>query len=315
MNNKIIVIGDGAVGSSYAFALVTQNIGHEISIIDVNRDKAEVDAIDLSDALAYTAPKRIYAATYVDVPYTDLVVITAGKAQKPGETRLDLVHRNMIIMKDIIELIKKTEFDGILLIASNPVDIMTYAAMKFSNLPHQRVIDSGTSLDSARFRQAIGHHIGVDPRNVYGYILGEHGDTEFPVWSHPNVGELSIFEWTKNHPSMDDEALHNLFFKVKDAAKIIIDKKGAAFYGIAAALARITKAIFNDEHSILPLSCYLQGEYGQSDIYLGVPAIINRNGIVSVIEMEINESEQNKMDLSAKTLRSIQEDALERITQ
>lgn len=313
MANKIILIGDGAVGSSYAYALVLQNIGHSIGIIDVNTDKAKGDAIDLSDALAYTSPKKIYAATYEDCRYADLIVITAGAAQKPGETRLDLVHKNLTIFKDIIKQVMASGFDGIFLIASNPVDILAYATYKFSGLPHHRVIGSGTSLDSARFRQAVGHFIGVDPRNVHGYILGEHGDTEFPVWSHTSIGGLPIFEWTKIHPSLDDAALLNIFFDVRDAAQNIISKKGATFYGIATALARITKAIFNDEHSILPLSCYLRGEYGQEDIYIGVPAIINRQGIAQVIEMDLNESEQNKMDLSSDTLRNVLDEAFAKL--
>ncbi len=309
MSNNIILIGDGAVGSSYAFALVTQNIGNEIGIIDVDANKAKGDAIDLSDALAYTAPKRIYNATYDDVRYADLIVITAGTAQKPGESRLDLVSRNLKIMKDIIDQIVLRDYSGLILVASNPVDILTYAAQKFSGLPTNKVFGSGTSLDSARFRQAIGHHLGVDPRNVHGYILGEHGDTEFPVWSHTNIGGLSIFEWIKIHPSLDDEQLLNIFFQVRDAAGTIIDLKGSTYYGIASALARITKAIFDNEHSILPLSCYLDGQYGQHDCYIGVPAIINRQGIVSIIEMELNESETNKMNLSADTLRKVQSEA------
>ena len=310
-HQKVIVVGDGAVGSSYAFALVTQNIAQEIGIIDMDKDKTEGDAIDLSHALAFTSPKKIYSATYQDCHDADLIVITAGAAQKPGETRLDLVNKNLKIFKAIIADIMASGFDGILLVASNPVDILTYATWKFSGLPKSRVIGSGTSLDSARFRQAIADLVHVDARNVHGYILGEHGDTEFPVWSHANIGGLQIYEWVKDNPEVDEEALVKVFFKVRDAAYEIIEKKGATFYGIAVALARITKAILNDESSILPLSVYLDGEYGQEDIFIGAPAVINRQGIQHVIEIPLTDAEMDKMIHSASTLKQILNDAFD----
>lgn len=310
-HQKVIVVGDGAVGSSYAFALVTQNIAQEIGIIDIDKDKTEGDAIDLSHALAFTSPKKIYSATYQDCHDADLIVITAGAAQKPGETRLDLVNKNLKIFKAIIADIMASGFDGILLVASNPVDILTYATWKFSGLPKSRVIGSGTSLDSARFRQAIADLVHVDARNVHGYILGEHGDTEFPVWSHANIGGLQIYEWVKDNPEVDEEALVKVFFKVRDAAYEIIEKKGATFYGIAVALARITKAILNDESSILPLSVYLDGEYGQEDVFIGAPAVINRQGIQHVIEIPLTDAEMDKMTHSASTLKQILNDAFD----
>ncbi|WP_010054008.1 L-lactate dehydrogenase [Carnobacterium maltaromaticum] len=310
-HQKVIVVGDGAVGSSYAFALVTQNIAQEIGIIDIDKDKTEGDAIDLSHALAFTSPKKIYSAAYQDCHDADLIVITAGAAQKPGETRLDLVNKNLKIFKAIIADIMASGFDGILLVASNPVDILTYATWKFSGLPKSRVIGSGTSLDSARFRQAIADLVHVDARNVHGYILGEHGDTEFPVWSHANIGGLQIYEWVKDNPEVDEEALVKVFFKVRDAAYEIIEKKGATFYGIAVALARITKAILNDESSILPLSVYLDGEYGQEDIFIGAPAVINRQGIQHVIEIPLTDAEMDKMIHSASTLKQILNDAFD----
>lgn len=238
-------------------------------------------------------------------------MITAGAAQKPGETRLDLVNKNLKIFKAIIADIMASGFDGILLVASNPVDILTYATWKFSGLPKSRVIGSGTSLDSARFRQAIADLVHVDARNVHGYILGEHGDTEFPVWSHANIGGLQIYEWVKDNPEVDEEALVKVFFKVRDAAYEIIEKKGATFYGIAVALARITKAILNDESSILPLSVYLDGEYGQEDIFIGAPAVINRQGIQHVIEIPLTDAEMDKMIHSASTLKQILNDAFD----
>lgn len=303
---KIILIGDGAVGSSYAFALVTQNIGREIGIIDTNAAKAEGDAIDLSDALAFTGPKRIYVADYADCGDADLIVLTAGAAQKPGETRLDLINKNLRIFKSIVDQVMASGFDGIFLVATNPVDILTYATWKFSGLPAHRVIGSGTSLDSARFRQEIARKVHVDARNVHAYILGEHGDTEFPVWSHANIGGLQLYEWiNQNGKAIDEEELLDVFYNVRDAAYRIIERKGATFYGIAVSLARITKAIFNDENAILPLSVYLDGKYGQKDVFIGVPAIINRNGIRDVIEIPLSEVEQGNMQHSADTLRNV----------
>lgn len=312
-HQKIIVVGNGAVGSSYTFALVTQNIAQEIGIIDIDKDKAEGDAIDLSHALAFTSPKKIYAANYSDCRDADIVVITAGAAQKPGETRLDLVNKNLKIFKSIVEEIVASGFDGIFLIATNPVDILTYATWKFSGFPKHKVIGSGTSLDSARFRQSIAELVGVDARNVHGYILGEHGDTEFPVWSHANVAGLQIYEWVKDHPETDEEELVNLFFNVRDAAYTIIEKKGATFYGIAVALARITKAILNDENAVLPLSVYLNGHYGLEDIFIGAPAIVNRRGIQNVIEIPLTDAEKEKYHYSAEKLKEVMDTAFEQL--
>ncbi|MBO0475981.1 L-lactate dehydrogenase [Vagococcus sp. DIV0080] len=314
-HQKIMVVGNGAVGSSYTFALVTQNIAQEIGIIDIDTDKAIGDAIDLSHALAFTSPKKIYAATYADCHDADLVVITAGAAQKPGETRLDLVNKNLKIFKKIVDDVVASGFSGIFLVASNPVDILTYATWKFSGFPKHRVIGSGTSLDSARFRQSIAELVGVDARNVHGYILGEHGDTEFPVWSHANVAGLQIYEWVKDHPEIDEEELVNLFFQVRDAAYTIIEKKGATFYGIAVALARITKAILNDENAVLPLSVYLNGHYGLEDIFIGAPAIVNRRGIQNVIEIPLTDAEKEKYHYSAEKLKEVMDTAFEQLEQ
>lgn len=309
-NQKVILIGDGAVGSSYAFALVTQNIAQEIGIIDIDKAKTEGDAMDLSHALAFTSPKQIYAADYSDCGDADLVVISAGAAQKPGETRLDLVKKNMRIFKGIVGEVMASGFDGIFLVATNPVDILTYATWKFSGLPKHRVIGSGTSLDSARFRQGIASLVDVDTRNVHAYILGEHGDTEFPVWSHANVAGMQIYDWVKDNPGVDEESMVELFYNVRDAAYHIIDKKGATFYGIAVALARITKAIFDNENAVLPVSAYLDGEFGQSDVYIGVPAVINRQGIRKIVEIPLNDSEQEKMTHSVNTVKKVGSEAL-----
>ncbi|OJF95515.1 L-lactate dehydrogenase [Alkalibacterium sp. 20] len=309
---KIILIGDGAVGSSYAFALINQNIGQELGIIDINKEKAEGDVMDLNSALAFTAPKKIYVADYADCHDADLVVYTAGAAQKPGETRLDLTEKNLLITKSVVENVMKSGFDGIFLVATNPVDILTYAVYKLSGLPSHKVIGTGTTLDSARFRHAIADLLDVDVRNVHGYIIGEHGDTEFPVWSHANVAGLEITEWLSNNPDTDEEALVEIFFSVRDAAYEIIKRKGATFYGIGASLARITRAILNNEHAVLPLSVYLEGEYKQNDIYIGSPAIITSSGIKKIVEIPLNDSEKAKMTHSVNTLRTHLKEVLEK---
>lgn len=312
-HQKVILVGDGAVGSNYAFALVTQNIAQEVGIVDINIKKTEGDAIDLSHALAFTSPKKIYSATYDDCRDADLVVLTAGAPQKPGETRIDLVHKNLKINREVVNSIVASGFDGIFLVAANPVDILTYSTWKFSGFPKERVIGSGTSLDSARFRQAIAELVNVDARNVHAYILGEHGDTEFPVWSHANVAGLQIYEWVKNNPKVDEEAMVNLFFNVRDAAYTIIEKKGATFYGIAAALARITRAILDDENAVFPLSVYLDGQYGQESIFIGAPAVINRQGVQQVIEIPLTDSEKDRMDASATSLKEVIDSAFKRL--
>lgn len=309
-HQKIILVGDGAVGSSYAFACVNLSIGQEFGIIDIDKDRTIGDAMDLSHAVPFSTPKKIYSANYSDCHDADLVVVTAGTAQKPGETRLDLVNRNIKIMKGIVDEVMASGFDGIFLIASNPVDILTYATWKFSGLPKERVIGSGTSLDTARFRMSIVDYLKVDARNVHGYILGEHGDTEFPAWSHTTVGGLPITEWI----SEDEQgAMDTIFVSVRDAAYEIINKKGATFYGVAAALARITKAILNNENAILPLSVYLDGHYGMNDIYIGAPAVVNRQGVRHIVEMNLNDKEKEQMKNSADTLKKVLDDAMKQI--
>lgn len=304
-HQKVILVGDGAVGSSYAFALVTQNIAQEVGIIDINVPKTEGDALDLSHALAFTSPKKIYAATYDDCHDADLVVLTAGAPQKPGETRLDLVHKNLKINKEIVTTIVDSGFNGIFLVAANPVDILTYSTWKFSGFPKERVIGSGTSLDSARFRQAIAELVDVDARNVHAYILGEHGDTEFPVWSNANVGGLSIEEWKSTHPNISQESLDAAFDKTVNAAYEIINKKGATFYGIGTALSSIVRAILNDENTVFLTSSYLNGEFGLKDIHIGVPTVIGKSGVAHIIEVPLSDKEQEQLEHSARTLREI----------
>lgn len=307
-HKKVILVGDGAVGSSYAFALINQGIAQELGIIEIPQlfEKAVGDALDLSHALAFTSPKKIYAAQYSDCADADLVVITAGVPQKPGETRLDLVDKNLAVNKSIVTQVVESGFDGIFLVAANPVDILTYSTWKFSGFPKERVIGSGTSLDTARFRQALAEKIGIDARSVHAYIMGEHGDSEFAVWSHANVAGVKLEQWLQENRDIDEEGLVRLFESVRDAAYSIINKKGATFYGIAVALARITKAILNDENTVLPLSVYQYGQYqGVKDVFIGQPAIIGARGIVRPVNLPLNDAELQKMQSSAGQVKRI----------
>lgn len=311
-HKKVILVGDGAVGSAYAYALVNQGIGQELGIVDINKDRTQGDAEDLSHALAFTSPKKIYSADYSDAHDADLVVLTAGLPQKPGETRLELVEKNLRINKQIVTEIVASGFDGIFLVAANPVDILTYSTWKFSGFPKERVIGSGTSLDSARFRQALAEKLGVDARSVHAYIMGEHGDSEFAVWSHANVAGVNLESYLQDVQNFNAEELVELFVGVRDAAYSIINKKGATFYGIAVALARITKAILDDEKAVLPVSVFQDGQYeGVTDCYIGQPAIVGAHGIVRPVNIPLNDKELQQMQSSAKELKAIIDEAWE----
>lgn len=304
-DSKIILIGTGAVGSSFAYASTILGVGRELGIIDINENKVEGEVMDLSDAISFTRPKKIYKADYSDCKDAEVVVITAGAPQKPGETRLDLVEKNLAIFKDMIKKVVDSGFNGIFLVASNPVDILTYATWKYSGFPASKVIGSGTTLDSSRFKKEIANLIGIDPRSVEAFIMGEHGDTEFPVWSHTNIGGLPIYEWIANQSELDEKALLDTFEKSKNAAYEIIEKKGATFYGIGMALTALVRAIISDENSVYSTSSYLKGEYGLNDIYLGVPTIIGKDGAKWVIEVPLTDIEKENLDKSAKTLGDI----------
>ena len=309
-HKKVILVGDGAVGSSYAFALVNQGIAQELGIVDLFKDKTQGDAEDLSHALAFTSPKKIYSADYSDAADADLVVLTSGAPQKPGETRLDLVEKNLRITKSVVTEIMASGFNGIFLVAANPVDVLTYATWKFSGLPKERVIGSGTSLDSARFRQALAEKLDIDARSVHAYIMGEHGDSEFAVWSHANVAGVNLEQFLKDNRGVNEEELVELFISVRDAAYSIINKKGATFYGVAVALARITKAILDNENAVLPLSVFQEGQYeGVEDVYIGQPAIVGAHGVVRPVNIPLNEAELQKMQASAKQLKDIIDEA------
>ncbi|WP_226085346.1 L-lactate dehydrogenase [Mesobacillus sp. S13] len=304
--NRVVLVGTGFVGSSYAFAMVNQGVTEELVLVDLNKEKSEGDAMDLNHGMAFAPSQtKIWFGSYADCKDADLVVLCAGANQKPGETRLDLVEKNSKIFKSIVDEIMASGFDGIFLVATNPVDILTYAVWKYSGLPKERVIGSGTILDTARFRFLLGDYFKVDTRNVHAYIIGEHGDTELPVWSHADIGGKPIANMMKDQEHYKHDDLEEIFTNVRDAAYHIIQRKGATYYGIAMGLVRLTKAILQDENSILTVSAQLNGEYGHEDIYIGVPAIVNRNGIREIVELSLDEDEQQKFNHSVGVLRKV----------
>lgn len=306
--NRVVLVGTGAVGCSYAYSMINQGVAEELVLIDVNEAKAEGEAMDLNHGMPFApSPVKVWNGTYQDCGEADLIVITAGLAQKPGETRLQLVEKNTKIFKQIVKNIMDSGFDGIFLVATNPVDILTYVTWKESGLPKERVIGSGTVLDSARFRFALGQYFNVDTRNVHAYIIGEHGDTELPVWSRATVGVEQLESILAGKDELKKEKLEEIFINVRDAAYHIIERKGATFYGIGMSLVRITKAILNNENSILTVSSYLDGQYGQKDVYIGVPAIINREGIREIIEIDLNEKEKEQFNHSVEVLKATME--------
>ncbi|EEL51124.1 MULTISPECIES: L-lactate dehydrogenase [Bacillus cereus group] len=302
--NRVVLVGTGAVGCSYAYCMINQGVAEEFVLVDVNEAKAEGEAMDLSHAVPFApAPTRVWKGSYEDCKDADLVVITAGLPQKPGETRLDLVEKNTKIFKQIVRSIMDSGFDGIFLIATNPVDILTYVTWKESGLPKERVIGSGTTLDSARFRYMLGEYFNIDSHNIHAYIIGEHGDTELPVWSHVSIGIQKLQTILEKDNSHNQKDLDEIFLNVRDAAYHIIERKGATYYGIGMSLLRVTKAILNDENSVLTVSAYLEGQYGQKDVYIGVPAVLNRQGVREILEVELSEDEELKFDHSVQVLK------------
>ena len=311
-HQKVVLVGDGAVGSSYAFAMAQQGIAEEFAIVDIIKKRTEGDAMDLEDATAFTAPKNIYSADYDTCKDADLVVITAGAPQKPGETRLQLVDKNLKIIKSVVEPIVKSGFDGIFLVAANPVDILTYAVQKLSGFPKNKVVGSGTSLDSARLRVALGKKLDVDPRDVIANIMGEHGDSEFAAYSSATVGGKPLLDIAKDEGISEDELL-KIEDDVRNKAYEIINRKGATFYGVATALMRISKAILRDENSVLPIGAPMNGEYGLNDLYIGTPAVVNASGVAKVIEVPLNDREKKAMADSAKQLEEVAKNGMAKL--
>lgn len=303
---KAAVIGCGFVGASIAFSLMQKGIFSELVLIDANREKAEGEAMDLSHGLPYTASMRIYAGDYDDVADCAMVIVTAGANQKPGETRLDLIGKNVAILKSIIPQLTSRNFKGILMIVSNPVDVLTYAAWRLSGLPAHRVIGSGTVLDTARLKYLLSQELGVDSRNVHAAIIGEHGDSELAVWSSANISTVDLEQFCALRGIQDQAALRDkIYHEVRDSAYEIIQRKGATYYGIAMAVSRIAECVMKDEHAMLPVSVLLEGQYGLDGLCLSVPSIVGENGVETVLEIPLDEKEHQALLSSAKQLKEV----------
>lgn len=294
---RIVVIGTGAVGSTTAYTLLLRNRMDELVLIDANQNKAVGDALDMNHGMPFLGQAKVWAGTYEDCAGADIIIITAGAAQKPGEERIELLKRNVSIFDSIIAEVLKYNTDGILLIASNPVDIMSYFSWKKSQWPVNRIIGSGTLLDSARFRYLIGEQLHLDPRSVHAHIIGEHGDSELPLWSLANVAGTEL--------QLTEEQKQTIFTNTRDAAYQIIEAKGATYYAIALALDRICTAILCDEGAVLNVSTLVNDYLGISDVYLGVPCVVDRTGVREVLQLHISDEEKLLLQRSADKLKGL----------
>lgn len=309
---KAAVIGCGFVGSETAFTLMQSRLFSELVLLDVNMEKADGEAKDIAHGIPFAGQMKIYAGTYDDAADAAIIIITAGANQKPGETRLDLVQKNTAIYQSIIPEIVKRDFGGILLIVSNPVDILTYVALKLSGLPENRVLGSGTVLDTARLKYALGEHLGVDSRSVHSFIIGEHGDSEIAAWSSTNVSGIPLNDFCEMRGHFNhDAAMDAIAEKVKNSAYEIISKKQATYYGIAMSVKRICECIVRNERSILPVSAMMHGEYGIEDITLSMPAIVGIGGVETHVPIALSEEEAEKLVESAKKLKEVAKGLIE----
>ena len=309
---KAAVIGCGCVGSATAFTLMQSRLFSELVLLDVNMEKADGEAKDIAHGIPFAGQMKIYAGTYDDAADAAIIIITAGANQKPGETRLDLVQKNTAIYQSIIPEIVKRDFGGILLIVSNPVDILTYVALKLSGLPENRVLGSGTVLDTARLKYALGEHLGVDSRSVHSFIIGEHGDSEIAAWSSTNVSGIPLNDFCEMRGHFNhDAAMDAIAEKVKNSAYEIISKKQATYYGIAMSVKRICECIVRNERSILPVSAMMHGEYGIEDITLSMPAIVGIGGVETHVPIALSEEEAEKLVESAKKLKEVAKGLIE----
>jgi L-lactate dehydrogenase len=305
---RVVVIGAGNVGATFAYALLFRGLAAEIVLIDANHARAEGEAMDINHAEPFTNPTRVWAGNYDDCAGAAIVVVAAGAGQKHGETRLDLVKKNANIFAKIIPEVVRRNPDGILLIATNPVDVLTQVSQKLSGLPVNRVIGSGTILDTARFRHLLGKHFGVEARSVHAYIIGEHGDSEVPVWSLANIAGLRLADYAElNGISHDQAALDDIFRQTRDAAYHIIERKGATYYAVAAGLMRIVEAILRDQRTVLSVSSLITDYYDIDNLCLSLPAVVGRNGIERVLRLHLNETEEKALRHSAEVLKKTAE--------
>ena len=301
---KAAIVGCGFVGASIAFRFLQQGLFSRLVLLDADQAKAEGEAMDLSDGLPYGATMEITAGTYDDIAGCALVVITAGANQKPGETRLDLIGRNIAIMRSILSEITARDFQGILLIVSNPVDVLTYAAWKLSGYPRERVIGSGTVLDTGRLKQLLGEELRVDSRNIHAFIIGEHGDSELAVWSEANVSGLALEDFCRiRGQALRPGDMERMYREVRDSAYEIIQRKGVTCYGIAMAVGRIAECIVKNEHAVLPISVVLDGQYGLDGLALSIPSLLGRQGLEEILEIPLSPEENRALRDSAAQMK------------
>lgn len=303
---KVAIVGAGFVGSSAAFALMNKGTVRELVLIDVNEKRAQGEAMDLAHGLPYSGHMIIRSGHYEDVADAGLIIITAGANQKPGQTRLDLIKTNSKIMTGIVQEIVRVGFEGMLLIVSNPVDVLTHVALKVSGFPKSRVFGSGTVLDTARLKYLLSRKLNVDTRNIHAVILGEHGDSELAAWSFANVSGVPIEDFEETRGIHDHEALHKeIVDDVRNSAYAIIERKGATYYGIAFSIARIVECVLKNEHTMLPISVELEGEYGFDGMALSVPAILGEDGVESILEVSLSARERREIKTSAAALKEV----------
>ncbi|MEW6275613.1 MAG: L-lactate dehydrogenase [Bacillota bacterium] len=302
---KIAVVGVGAVGASTAYAMMISGLIDELVLVDINRERAEGEAMDLAHGASFIKPIKIYVGEYEDCRDADIIIFSAGVPQKPGESRLDLVFRNLEVLKQVLPRCIGKNGDTILLLVTNPVDVLTYAALRLTDLPPNRVIGSGTVLDSSRFRYLISEHCRVEARNIHAYVVGEHGDTEVPLWSLANIAGFSVQDFCcqRGVPCLDQEAITR---RVREAAYEVIARKGATYYAVGLAVKRICESILRDENSILTVSGLIAGEYGINDVCFSLPSIVNRQGRVRVLPVPMSAEEEEALRHSANALKSIQ---------
>ena len=303
---KVAIVGSGNVGSTFAYALMIDQTAREIAIIDRNSEKAAGECMDLNHGINFAGPVKIYSGGYEACKDADIVVITAGARQESGETRLALVERNIDIFKTIIPAVTEhIDENAVIVVVSNPVDVLTYAAMKISGLPPGKVFGSGTVLDSSRFRYLISENCNIDPRNVHAYIIGEHGDSELPVWSNANIGGMQLHDYCPICDANCDYAdkLGKIFSQVKESAYSIIKAKGSTYYAIGLALVAISRAVLRDQNSILPVSTLVTDYYGINDVCLGIPSLLNRTGVEKFLRIGLSSEEQEQLVKSASVIR------------
>jgi L-lactate dehydrogenase len=305
-SRRIAIVGAGAVGATLGYALMIRGQADELVLIDINRAKAEGEAMDLRHGLPFVRPVDVHVGDYADCAGADVVVITAGAASRPGETRLDLAARNAAIFRQIVPEILRYNAEGILLVVTNPVDVLTHLTIKLSGYPAGKVLGSGTVLDSARFRYLLAEHCGVDPRNVHAYIIGEHGDSEVPVWSLSNIAGTRLTDYcVVCRRDCEGIPKDEIFSQVRDAGYQVIQRKGATYYAVGLAVASIVESILRDQHSILPVSSLMQGQYGLEDVCLSLPAVVGRDGVVQVLELPLDGEELAGLRRSAGVLQEV----------